>query len=55
MLIGGSVARLARSAMRTARLSEGEYDKARTKLLKAHDLDPDNPYVQNNLALLQST
>jgi Flp pilus assembly protein TadD len=33
----------------------GEYEKARAKLLEAQALDPDNPYVQSNLALLQST
>lgn len=33
----------------------GEYEKARVKLLEAQALDPHNPYVQNNLALLQST
>ena len=30
----------------------GEYEKARAKLLEAQTLDPDNPYIETNLAQL---
>lgn len=36
-------------------LMRGEYEKARAILLEAQSLDPHNPYVKNNLALLDAT
>jgi Flp pilus assembly protein TadD len=36
-------------------LIRGDYRRARVKLAAAHDLDPDSPYIQSNLDLLEKS
>ena len=46
---------LAHAGAQGWQLLRGDLQSARRFLLKAYELEPDNPYIQNNLKLLGET